>query len=467
MFQRVSPAPSPAPAFVLFNDRLANDLGLGAPELNSAEGLSYFSGSTLPKDAQPFAQAYAGHQFANFTMLGDGRAVMLGEHRTPNGDLFDIQLKGGGQTPYSRRGDGKAALGPMLREYIISEAMHALAIPTTRSLAVVSTGEVIYRENVLEGAILTRVAKSHIRVGTFEYVAASQDTATLKTFTDYTLQRHDPSLADREDKYLAFFQHVMDRQAFLIAQWMLVGFIHGVMNTDNMAISGETIDYGPCAFMNRYDPATVFSSIDRQGRYAFGNQPSIAQWNLTRLAEALLPLFHTDQSTAIELAKDQLQRFPTLYQTYWLSGMRRKLGLLKEEAQDAHLIDSFLRCLAAVRSDYTNALRSLCDERMPTPKMLLGSAPWSEWKASWEKRLAQENRPVEDSKLDMQTYNPFIIPRNHLVEAALRSATVEKDFSVTHKLLKALEDPFSGAVEKMAFTMPSENDETYQTFCGT
>jgi uncharacterized protein YdiU (UPF0061 family) len=339
------------PRVAILNDRLAEELGLDLGALSEQAAAGLFSGQAQPAGSRPIAQAYAGHQFGGFTMLGDGRAILLGEHRTPDGRLVDVQFKGSGKTRFSRGGDGLAALGPMLREYIISEAMAALGIPTTRSLAVVTTGEPVYRESIRRGAILTRVAASHLRVGTFEY-AARRDEETLRALADYAIGRHFPELADAPRKYPEFFRSVADRQAALVARWQHVGFIHGVMNTDNMAISGETIDYGPCAFMNAYDPGTVFSSIDRGGRYAYGNQPGIAQWNLTRFAETLLPLLDPDPDHAVEMATEVLNDFPARFERYWLAGMRKKLGFATDEVGDAELVQFLLEWMKKSRADF-------------------------------------------------------------------------------------------------------------------
>src|SRR5436190_9588543 len=359
LFAPARPAPVRTPRVSILNHRLADELGLDFGATSPEAAAALFAGQDLPGGSRPIAQAYAGHQFGGFTMLGDGRAILLGEHRTASGRLVDIQLKGAGQTRFSRRGDGRAALGPMLREYVISEAMSALGIPTTRSLAVVTTGEQVYRASALRGAILTRVAASHIRVGTFEYLAARQDESNLRVLADYAIARHYPELADAPRKYPEFFRAVTDRQASLIARWQLVGFIHGVMNTDNMALSGETIDYGPCAFMDAYDPDTVFSSIDHGGRYAYGNQPGIAQWSLTRLAEAMLPLFDAVTERAVERATASLGRFPALYERYWLDGMRSKLGLFNHEPEDKALADGLLAWMSRKGADFTNVFRSL------------------------------------------------------------------------------------------------------------
>src|SRR4051795_12640950 len=358
-YSDVRPTPVDEPRLVIFNRALADELGLDAAALDSPAGALIFSGNALPEGARPIAQAYAGHQFGHFTALGDGRAILLGEQITPSGDRRDIQLKGAGPTQYSRNGDGRAALGPMLREYIISEAMHALGIPTTRSLAVVSTGQAVYRETVADGAVLTRVASSHIRVGTMQWAAAHDDVAAMRALAGYTMTRHYPELRGSPEPYIALLDAIVARQASLIARWQLVGFIHGVMNTDNMALSGETIDYGPCAFMDKYDPATVFSSIDRGGRYAYGNQPSIAQWNLARLAEAMLPLFDRDADRAVERATAALDRFPALFEQHWLDGMRAKLGLFTEEDGDKALADDLLAWMQRRSADFTNTFRSL------------------------------------------------------------------------------------------------------------
>ena len=359
-----TPTPVREPRLVAFNRPLAIGLGLDPEALESPEGAAIFAGNALPDGARPIAQAYAGHQFGHFTALGDGRAILLGEQITPSGDRFDIQLKGAGKTRFSRRGDGRAALGPMLREYVISEAMHALGIPTTRSLAVVTTGEPVYREGRLEGAVLTRVAASHIRVGTMQWASAHEDAEATRALADYTRARHYPELAESSDPYLDLFRAIVARQASLIARWQLVGFIHGVMNTDNMALSGETIDYGPCAFMDTYDPATVFSSIDESGRYAYGNQPPIAQWNLARLAEAMLPLFDPDADRAVERATEALARFPDLFNQHRLDGMRAKLGLFTQEDDDEALVNDLLAWMQRRSADYTNTFRSLTRGRL-------------------------------------------------------------------------------------------------------
>ena len=451
------------PRLVVLNRSLCERLGLEPNGLAASEGALIFSGNVLPEGAAPLAQAYAGHQFGQFTMLGDGRAVLLGEQIAPDGVRFDIQLKGSGPTPYSRRGDGRAALGPMLREYLISEAMHALGIPTTRSLAVVTTGEPVYREEVLPGAILTRVAASHLRVGTFQYASALNDTAALQTLADYTIQRHYPELAQAENPYLALLYAVMDKQAALLAQWMHVGFIHGVMNTDNMTISGETIDYGPCAFMDTYDPSTVFSSIDRQGRYAYANQPPIAQWNLARFAETLLPLMAADQAQAIRLAEEAIYAFPAKYEQVWLAGMRNKLGLLDEAPGDAALATDLLVCMHQHSLDYTGTLR-----RLATEQNISSDAPdVQDWLVRWRDRLHRQ-ATQEAALATMRSSNPAVIPRNHLVEAALEAAVRDNDLAPFDKLLAALSSPFEETTENVDYRSPPPvSDQTYQTFCGT
>jgi uncharacterized protein YdiU (UPF0061 family) len=467
MYARLNPVPVRSPRLVVFNRQLAETLGLQSQALEGEEGAAIFAGNRIPPGAEPIAQAYAGHQFGHFTKLGDGRAILLGEHLTPDGARFDIQLKGSGQTPFSRRGDGRAALGPMLREYIISEAMHALGIPTTRSLAVVTTGEQIYRETPLQGAILTRVAASHIRVGTFEYLASHGDQAGIKALAEYTIRRHFPALITEENPYLSLLQTVMERQASLVVQWLHVGFIHGVMNTDNMALSGETIDYGPCAFMDAYDPATVFSSIDLNGRYAYGNQPNIVQWNLARFAETLLPLLDEDQEKAIQLANETLATFPETFRRYRLAGMRAKLGIFTEEDTDMELIQELLSCMQQNRADYTNTFRDLAAEK-PAETPLFADQVFLDWYRRWQERLARQPQSLEESRLIMRSHNPAVIPRNHRVEEALEAAVERRDFSVMTKLLEVLFQPYEERAEFGEYRLPPEPSDTcYQTFCGT
>jgi uncharacterized protein YdiU (UPF0061 family) len=441
----------------IFNGALAQALGLDAA---LSERADVFAGNTLPEGAHPIAQAYAGHQYAHFTMLGDGRAILLGEQITPRDERFDIQLKGPGPTPFSRRGDGRAAVGPMLREYIISEAMHALGIPTTRSLAVVTTGETVYRQEPLPGAVLTRVAASHIRVGTFEWAAAHGERAVLRALADHTLQRHYPDLIEPEQPYRAMLHAIIERQAALIAKWMHVGFIHGVMNTDNMALSGETIDYGPCAFMDTFDPSTVFSSIDQHGRYAYGNQPQIAQWNLARLAEALLPLLHDDEQAAVEIANEAIHAFKPKFQHHWLAGMRAKLGLFNAEAEDTELIQTLLEWMRSTSTDFTNTFRSLATEQSN------GSA-FQEWHTQWMARRARQPQSIDESNRLMRLINPAVIPRNHKVEAALDAASQRGDLSIMHRLLEVLAKPYDDPQDR-DYTLPPPNGAPgYRTFCGT
>ncbi len=452
---------SPAPQLVKLNHALALELNLDPATLEGETGAQIFSGNQPPDDAEVLAQAYAGHQFGNFVpQLGDGRAVLLGEVIDIHGNRRDIQLKGSGRTPFSRGGDGKAAIGPVLREYLIGEGMHALGIPTTRALAAVTTGQKVFREGMLPGAVLTRVAASHIRVGTFQFFAARRDTARLKQLADYTIARHFPSLATQPNPYLSLLAAASERQAALIARWMHVGFIHGVMNTDNMAVSGETIDYGPCAFMDRYSPQTVFSSIDRNGRYAYGQQPDIARWNLARFAETLLPLIHEDQPTAVNEATAVLDAFTDRYDDHWLAGMRSKLGLLDDpQPDDLELANSFLSTIEAHQIDYTLAFRNLA-------KAALGhEIPYlNEWLPAWRKRLSN---PAA-SAAAMNATNPVYIPRNHLVEAALSAATVNNDFQAFEQLLTVLADPFTERPGLEAFTQPAPPDSPpYRTFCGT
>lgn len=467
LYSQLNPTPVLSPKLVVVNGPVAEALGLNVQALKGSEGTAVFAGNRIPEGALPIAQAYAGHQFGHFTMLGDGRAILLGEQITPQGERFDIQLKGSGRTPYSRRGDGRAALGPMLREYIISEAMHALGIPTTRSLAVVETGESIYRETEQPGAILTRVASSHIRVGTFQFAANKGTLEELKALADYTLQRHFPEVEAGEKRYLSLLQEVIKRQAALIAKWQQVGFIHGVMNTDNMALSGETIDYGPCAFMDAYDPATVFSSIDTQGRYAYGNQPQIAGWNLARLAEALLPLLHNDEDQAIQIAEGALKDYGELYFRSWFSGMRAKLGLFNEEPQDESLIVDLLEMMQKHHADYTNTFLALTFDK-PEDTAFYGTTGFTEWYEQWQARLSRQQESKAEAQQRMKNHNPAVIPRNHRVEEALQAAVEQEDYSVMEELLQALSNPYAHTPDQTKYsTLPEPSDCPYQTFCGT
>lgn len=461
---------------MVLNHALAQELGLDFGEMSPASQACLFSGNGLPEGATPFAQAYAGHQFGHFTHLGDGRALMWGEHITPTGARVDIQFKGSGPTPYSRRGDGKAALGPMLREYLISEAMHALGIPTTRSLAVALTGEPVYRETILPGAILTRVAQSHIRVGTFEYAAAAGSKQDLEALVDYTLNRHYPALRESPNKALALLEAVMERQVDLMVNWMRVGFIHGVMNTDNMLLSGETIDYGPCAFMDSYDPHTVFSAIDHQGRYAFANQPKIAQWNLARLAEALLPLIDDNSERALQKATVVISAFGPHYSQRWQQMMCGKLGLVGTHPEDAALIRDLLAWMQQHALDYTTTFWQLGQGALPQERPFTQKF-FKDWGVRWEARR-QKNTPSKEQKGQrMKEMNPMIIPRNHVVEAVLKAAAAGnyQPFLDFHKALKtpyghdaSADDPGVDDPSLADYhSPPTPAERVYQTFCGT
>ncbi|MBD2867500.1 protein adenylyltransferase SelO [Paenibacillus arenilitoris] len=466
LFTKQDLNPVRSPKLIVVNGPLAASLGLSAEALGSEEGAAVLAGNRAPEGALPLAQAYAGHQFGHFTMLGDGRALLLGEQMTPAGDRFDIQLKGSGRTPYSRGGDGRAALGPMLREYIISEAMHALGIPTTRSLAVASTGETVMRETGLPGAVLTRVAASHLRVGTFQFAASRGSEEDLRALADYAIERHYPFVAADGSRYLSLLREVVKRQASLIAKWQLVGFVHGVMNTDNMAISGETIDYGPCAFMDAFDPATVFSSIDANGRYAYANQPPIGAWNLARFAEALLPLLHEDEDEAVKLAEEALSAFAELYHRNWLAGMRAKLGLFHEDEQDEALVKELLRMMRENRADYTNTFVALTFDR-PEDTGLSCDKSFADWLERWRGRRGGQPETETASRAMMQASNPAVIPRNHRVEEALEAAQ-NGDLGVMERLLAALADPFAHSPEQAEYAKPSEpSGRPYRTFCGT
>ena len=452
------------PKLILLNEPLLKALGLDKEALSPEAWGNIFSGNELPEKAHPIAEAYAGHQIGHFALLGDGRAVLLGEHINPEGDHFDIQFKGSGQTPYSRRGDGRAALGPMLREFIISEAMNALKIPTTRSLAVVTTGESVMRDEVLPGAILTRVAKSHIRVGTFQFASTLNDINKLKALADYTIDRHYPECKAKDNPYLAFLNAVIERQASLISQWMHIGFIHGVMNTDNMSISGETIDYGPCAFMDRYHPETVFSSIDRQGRYAYSNQPPIAQWNLARFAETLIPLIDHNADKSIELASQSVNNFSDQFQIAWLKGMRQKLGLFNEEGSDIELINELLVLMQKNKADYTLTFRHLSSDAI-LKDAIFKDASFKVWYKNWLHCIQKQKEGEETSRLKMLKYNPAVIPRNYLVEKALSLAVADQDYKFLNDLIAALLKPYE---DSHVFSEPPiEEDKSYKTFCGT
>ena len=480
------PAAVPSPRLLFLNHALAEELGLDVASLDGPEGAAMFSGNALPEGAEPIAQVYAGHQFGGFSpQLGDGRAVLLGEVIDRQQRRRDIALKGSGRTPFARGGDGKAAIGPMLREVLIGEGMHALGIPTTRALAVAATGEPVQREQSLPGAVLTRVASSHIRVGTFEFFASRGETEQVRKLAHYAIARHYPDIIAAPNPFLALLEAVAERQAALVAQWMNVGFIHGVMNTDNMAISGETIDYGPCAFMEAYDPETVFSSIDQHGRYAYGNQPAIAQWNLTRLAEALLPLISDDPDRAATLAMEVLDAFPAQYHAHLLRGQRAKLGLLRndpgDDASDAALAEIWLALLQAGRVDFTLGWRRLSDaaagDEAPLRALFADGRGLDEWLARWRLRCASEDRSegnesavagIERAEA-MRRVNPRVIPRNHRVEEALAAASDTGDFVPFERLLDAVRRPYDEAPELAPYSEPAPAAVTasYQTFCGT
>ena len=458
------------PRMIKFNHQLAEELGLDADALDSDAGARIFAGNEIPEGAVPLAQAYAGHQFGGFVpQLGDGRALLIGEVMDRYGRRRDIQLKGSGPTPFSRAGDGRAALGPVLREYLIGEAMDALGIPTTRALAAVVTGEPVYRERALPGAVLTRVAASHVRVGTFQFFAVRGEQAKVRQLADYVIDRHYPELKGQANPYLGLLERVCDKQAALVAGWMHVGFIHGVMNTDNMTISGETIDYGPCAFMDHYDPATVFSSIDTQGRYAYANQPRIAQWNLARLAETLLPLIDEDTNRAIARATEVVNAFSGRYESYWVKGMRAKLGLFTEEEADLNLATEFLAAMEGNGVDYTLAFRYLADaalgEHERIRSLFADPSAYDGWSGHWRARLAREVVAESDRASAMRRANPAFIPRNHRVEEALSAAMEEGDYAPFETLLKILARPFDDQPEFAAYAEPPpEGQSHYRTF---
>ena len=467
MLSKISPIPVKKPKLIILNHELSKELGLDFSAISDDYIASIFSGNLLPKGSESIAQAYAGHQFGHFTMLGDGRAIVIGEHLAPNNKRVDIQFKGSGRTPYSRNGDGRAALGPMLREYIISEAMHALGIPTTRSLAVVKTGEQVIRETSLPGAILTRVAASHIRVGTFQYVASQGDIKTLKALVNYSINRHYPDYKDTDNPALTLLKIVLKKQIELVTNWMRVGFIHGVMNTDNMTISGETIDYGPCAFMDVYNPETVFSSIDYHGRYAYFNQPGITKWNLLRFAETLLPLIDNQEDKAIKIAEEIINGFDSFYKNHWFRMMKKKLGLFGEESEDENLINTLLVWMNQNKVDYTNTFCSLIDEDLLKEKPFQDSI-FLNWHKQWKKRLKKNKQPTESSLSLMKRTNPTIIPRNHKVEEVLKAANVNDDLTLLYNLLKVLKKPYENQLNAITYkSPPATSNKKYQTFCGT
>jgi serine/tyrosine/threonine adenylyltransferase len=477
-YARLAPTPAAAPRIVKVNVQLARELGLDADALTSEYGVAVLAGNRVAEGSEPIALAYAGHQFGHFVpQLGDGRANLLGELVSRDGQRCDIQLKGSGRTPFSRGGDGRAALGPVLREYIVSEAMAALGVPTTRALAAVTTGEPVLRESVLPGAMLTRVAASHLRVGTFQYFAARGDEEGLRILADYAIARHYPEAAQTKEPYRALLEGVIARQARLIAQWMLLGFIHGVMNTDNTSISGETIDYGPCAFMEAYDPAKVYSSIDHGGRYAYGNQPRVALWNLARLAESLLPILvqesGSEQAALIE-ANRALSAFEPQFEAARGAGMRRKLGLVQERDGDAALAENLLQCMAANHADFTLTFRRLCDAAAGPEgdagvrALFADPSAYDGWAAGWRRRLEEESADGQSCAAAMRRVNPAYIPRNHLVEAALDAANMRQDFQVFEDLLAVISRPYDERPELERYSTPARPEEcVLQTFCGT
>jgi uncharacterized protein YdiU (UPF0061 family) len=474
-YARVDPTPPSAPSLVALNDPLARELGLDPAALASPEGVDVLAGRAVPEGAEPLAMAYAGHQFGQFVpQLGDGRAILLGEVAGIDGHRYDIQLKGAGRTPFSRGGDGKAALGPVLREFLVSEAMAALGIPTTRSLAAVTTGDRVMREAILPGAVLTRVALSHVRVGTFQYFAARGNVEGLRQLANYVIARLDPDLAGQPAPYRAFLDRVVERQASLVAKWLGVGFIHGVMNTDNTALSGETIDYGPCAFMEGYDPGAVFSSIDHAGRYAYANQPAIANWNLARLAECFIPLLGDTKEAGLDEARAAIERFPDLFRTAYLEVAAAKLGIASPHPDDLQLMQDFLDLMAAQRADFTLTFRLLCDaaEGDATDAALLASLGGAElfdpWARRWSERLAEEPVAAQERAARMRRVNPRFIPRNHRVEEALSAAVESGDMAPFARLRQVLARPFDEQPEHEAYAEPAlDGGRDYVTFCGT
>ena len=462
--EKINPVKVKNPELVMLNKSLAEDLNLDFSGLDQAKLSALFSGNELPNDSRSIAQAYAGHQFGHFTMLGDGRAVLIGEHISKSNHRYDIQFKGSGKTAFSRNGDGRAALGPMLREYIISESMHFLNIPTTRSLAVAKTGEKVIRETQLEGAILTRVASSHIRVGTFQYIAARNKKGELEMLFEYVIKRHYPEIESSKNQALDLLNVVLNKQIELVVNWMRVGFIHGVMNTDNMSIAGETIDYGPCAFMDIYDPKTVFSSIDKLGRYAYCNQPIITKWNLSRFAECLIPLIDGDQDKAIKLATEVIDTFEKKYEEKWLGMMRSKIGLADEDEKDKFLILDLLTWMHKNKVDYTNTFCHLMSFQTQND-IVYENNEFSDWKKRWQERLSQNSSSEKYINL-MRSVNPIVIPRNHIVEDALKKAN-QGNFEPINNFLKILSSPYTDQKHITEYQIPSQSDENYQTFCGT
>ena len=475
---QVAPTPVQDPSLIQFNIELADQLGLDILTLDDSALAQLFSGNTPPEGAEPIATAYSGHQFGNLNPnLGDGRAILLGEVTAKDGLRYDIQLKGSGRTPFSRNGDGRAALGPILREYLLSESMHTLGVPTTRALATVTTGEMVRRERMLPGAIITRVARGFVRVGTFQYFAIRGKIEDVKVLADYVIARNYPELANAETPYLALLETIIEQQAKLIAQWMQLGFIHGVMNTDNMSVSGETIDYGPCAFMDEYHPAKVFSSIDRQGRYAYQNQPAAGHWDLCRLAEALVPLLGSDEDKEAAGAKAQeaINTYPQHYDHYWLKGMAAKIGLSDAIDSDRDLINSLLECMAENKADFTltfyhlsGALADSAANDQVVRALFEKPEAFDSWAKDWRERLITEQSSNEARQAQMHSVNPLYIPRNHLVESVIRAAEDHQDFQPFYELLEVLKQPYTEQAGKEKFAQPPEAKEVVrQTFCGT
>jgi uncharacterized protein YdiU (UPF0061 family) len=475
-YVRTTPSSFAKPGLIVFNNEMSDELGLSDTHLNSPDNADIFAGNVIPDGAEPLAMAYSGHQFGQFNpQLGDGRAILLGQVTGLNNKLYDIHMKGTGQTAFSRNGDGRAALGPVLREYLVSEAMAKLGVPTTRALAAVTTGEDVAREQLLPGGVITRVASSVVRVGTFQYFMSRDDVDSITQLADYVIEHNYPHVKDSANPYIALLESVVDRQASLIAQWMQVGFIHGVMNTDNMSIAGETIDYGPCAFMDHYAHDQVYSSIDRRGRYAYNNQPSIGLWNLTRLAETLLPLMADNTEAAIEIAMEKLEAYIALYEGYWLDGMREKFGLISSQDNDKVLIDELLELMASNKADFTLTfyyLSKLNVDSLEHDKNVqsLFNAPeqFDHWAQKWRERLRMEGINDETRRARMQAVNPVYIPRNHQIEAAIRAAEDHDDFSVFHNLHAVMQKPYDRQAGKDAYMLPPEPYEiVHQTFCGT
>ena len=474
-FAKLNPTPVEHPKIVKLNDELSNNLGIDLEMLELEDWASIFSGNQILPGSEPLAMVYAGHQFGHLVpQLGDGRAILLGEVIDNSSIRNDIQLKGSGITPFSRQGDGRAALGPVLREYIVSEAMHALGIPTTRSLCAVTSGEPVYRETVLPGAVLTRVASGHVRTGTFQYFAMRGDEKAITKLADYVIDRNYPEVKEKQNKYLNLLEKVMDRHAQLVTKWLNVGFIHGVMNTDNMALSGETIDYGPCAFMDSFNKTQVFSSIDHAGRYSYGNQPQIVQWNLARLAETLLPLIDKKEDSAVEMAKDIIESYSGRFKEFWLAGMRQKLGLFNSEPEDENLIESLLNIMHENEADFTLTFRRLCHAALGKKidrnhiNLFKDEEAFNKWSNSWRSRLSRESASPEERVNLMRNVNPAVIPRNHRVEHALNAAVENSDYGPFEKLVDVLSSPYEEIKENDEFMIPPKPGEhVLQTFCGT